>query len=138
MFTRAFAVCLVLACGAPAEQDPPAIRASSPDQKHYVVAEGSKVSLFDGATQKIIWQFRTAQGMVTALAFSPDGKRLAVGSDDSQLRLIDAPTGKELIRLKSDGSATRISFSLDGKILIVKQNNQKEHKWELATGKLIE
>src|SRR5262249_25736645 len=56
--------------------------------------------------------------VVTSLAFSPDGKRLAAGSADRLVRTWDAGTGEELLALKGHANGvTGVAFSPDGKHL---------------------
>lgn len=56
---------------------------------------------------------------ITSLAFSPDGKTLATGSDDARLRLFDVDTGKERKVFPKDSYAYRrgrgVAFAPDGK-----------------------
>src|SRR5262249_13690798 len=70
----------------------------SPDGKVLAVAVAwAPVQLFDADTGKELPRLAGSQvGLFAALAFSPDGKRLAVGSGHG-VRLWDIATGKELL-----------------------------------------
>jgi WD40 repeat protein len=68
------------------------------------------------ATGKEVWH----DAGVGKVAFSPDGRTLAVGSFDNQLRLRDAATGKVRVALPFEGRAELIDavvFSPDGQTL---------------------
>ncbi|MGW0733586.1 caspase, EACC1-associated type [Streptomyces sp. NPDC002851] len=55
---------------------------------------------------------------VTALAFSPGGHTLAVGTDAGVVRVLDIGSGKQLVRSKChDGWANHFAFSPDGRWL---------------------
>jgi WD40 repeat protein len=57
----------------------------------------------------------TARGSVRSVAFSPDGTRLASGSNDSSVKIWDVPTGEEILTLNHHTSAvTSVAFSPDG------------------------
>ena len=49
-----------------------------------------------------------------AVAFSPDGARVATGSGDGSARVFDAATGAEISRLDHERAVYAVAFSPDG------------------------
>jgi WD40 repeat protein len=57
-------------------------------------------------------------GRITTLGFSPDGRTLATGSDDRDVRLWSVGNGAELARLRGHSlEVGRVGFSADGSTL---------------------
>ena len=52
-----------------------------------------------------------------AVAYSPDGRTLASGSDDQTVRLWDVESGQEVARLQHQAPVSSMSFSPDGQTL---------------------
>jgi WD40 repeat protein len=70
-------------------------------------------------------------GEVTALAFSPDGKRLATGGKDRNIRLWDVETGQETLLLKGHLWPLRaVAFSRDGRRLASGDSSGEVRIWE--------
>jgi WD40 repeat protein len=107
-----------------------------------VVGEGDR----QGRHHVVVWEtqrkeIRTSflNGLPTrsvqALAFAPNGKSLAAGTDDGKVRLWDWPGGKLMLTLEGHGKAVQaLTFSPDSKSL-ASQSGDLLKLWDVPTGK---
>jgi RNA polymerase sigma factor (sigma-70 family) len=94
-----------------------------------------EMSLFDLAAGKERYRLRSPEGRIHILAFSPDGKYLAMGCQLKELILWDVATGREVRRLGSAGSSA--AFSPDGKTLAAVSGQGAIRLWDVATGNTL-
>lgn len=95
----------------------------SPDGRYFVTEQSTERTLrvLDLETGKPTWAISLASsglkgmGMTHSLAFSPDGKALAVAKGDGLAKVLEFPSGRELKQLE----ATSLNFGPDGRTLIV-------------------
>jgi WD40 repeat protein len=75
-----------------------AIAVGSGDKGRWMIASGgedSTVKVWDGWTGKLLHTFRGHTGLVSSLAFSPDGQRLYSGGRDKTVKVWDLSTLSE-------------------------------------------
>jgi len=73
---------------------------------------------------------------VDAIAFSPDGQKIAAGSWDQTIRIIDPFKSKELKVLKGHTSSiTHLNFSVDGAYLMTASRDYEILYWDVEAGK---
>jgi RNA polymerase sigma factor (sigma-70 family) len=112
--------------------------AASPDGKLLAVSTSGNGPLYlyemPGGKQR--HRLAGFNGEANAVAFSPDGKRLASGGQ--QLVLWDTATGKQLWRSETaESSSSPLAYSPDGKSLASGGRGGEVRLWDAATGKAL-
>ncbi|UCG27542.1 MAG: caspase family protein [Bacteroidales bacterium] len=75
---------------------------------------------------------------VTAVAYSPDGKFAATGSNDKTIKLWDALTGREIRTYHgNNGESRHLTFSLNGTLIASVDQDFSLKIWKVATSELI-
>lgn len=117
--------------------------AISPDSKTLASGSFREVVLWDLGSGQIRQRLTGLSDRVTALAYSTDGKYLAVGggpaSEEGEIKLYDAATAQLIIDIKNAHSDTvfALAFSPDGKYLASGSADKFVKVFEVASGKLV-
>jgi len=77
------------------------------------------------------------EGMVWALAFSPDGQWVVSGSWDCTVRVWEVVTGQELARMEHEDWVLSVAFSPDGKWVVSGSEDGTEQVWLWRSEDLI-
>jgi eukaryotic-like serine/threonine-protein kinase len=114
--------------------------ALSPDGKIIAaVSKQSYVRLWDFHTRQEIATFRGFLQGLHGVAFSANGRRLAIGSNGREaVKLWDLESRQELMTLAGEGSIFKgLEFSPDGNILAARNNQGLLHLWRAPSWKEI-
>jgi WD40 repeat protein len=122
----------------------PILARFSPDGKYLAVSMWPGIHVWDSATGRSLWK---AEGMPTALRFTPDSRHLYAASSADEVRVWDAATGKaastrrELpgaIDVGADaGPIAEMMFTPDNRLLGFGWRGVVLSLWDMEAGKLL-
>ena len=119
--------------------------AFSPGNPAWIASAGSDKQL-------VLWDWRTGEkihswpsetvlgnGMAYAVAFSPDGQRLAAPAENGEVIIRDTATGRVIFRLPGHEQVAKcVSFSPDGRWVATGSSQGIVSLWDATSGKLVE
>jgi serine/threonine protein kinase/WD40 repeat protein len=107
----------------------------SPDGRTVAAAYDNGVRLWDMATLQRVDTLKGFLLSTHSVAFSPDGKRLAAGSNGQEaVKMWDTETRQEVLTLGGKGSVfIRIVFSPDGRYVLASNFAGVMHLWSAPT-----
>jgi WD40 repeat protein len=110
----------------------------SPDNKHLLTAEGTKIKLWDLQKGSAGDPMEGHKSIVYHVAFSPDARFIASASLDRTVRLWDPAKGTEVAPpLKHNDGVFSVEFNGDGTRLVTGGLDFCARVWDVATGRLI-
>jgi WD40 repeat protein len=117
------------------------VGAFSPDGRYFArTGPMGTVELEDGRTGQSLGKLRGVLQGVHSIAFSPDSRRLAAGSDDREaVKLWDLQSFQELVTLRGESTAfSQTRFSPDGNFLGTMNYKGVLHVWRAPSWAAIE
>nr|WP_303652953.1 protein kinase [Paludisphaera mucosa] len=93
----------------------------------------SSILIREAATGRVVHNLTGHTADVVAMAFSPDGRRLATASFDRSLKLWDMKTGQDLFTLRGHvAGVLSLGFSPDGNLIVSGGFDFKAFIWNAA------
>ncbi|MEA3522088.1 MAG: WD40 repeat domain-containing protein, partial [Campylobacterota bacterium] len=109
--------------------------ALSPDQRFIATSYDEDIEIRSFDTGKLIQKIEEDED-VTALAFSPDEKKLATGDEDGVVRIWSVKFAKQLMEFKGhDDDIHELHFSPDGRFLFSASEDRTIRQWDLLSKK---
>ena len=102
--------------------------------KHVAMAAGRHLAVFDGAGDQVRrMELTDDDAYVTAVAFSPDGERVATGDDENGVYVWSLTDGALLKTLRGHGGAIRsLTWSPDGTLLVSTSTDTTALVWNVS------
>jgi len=98
--------------------------------------DSTTVFIWNAANGALMRRFRAAWHPVVSLAFTSDGKALAIGDNRDHLGLYDVSTGRLLRMLRAPVAGFRtIAFAPDGRSLAGMSTDYELYRWDVDSSK---
>jgi len=109
--------------------------AFSPDGRR-IASAGHILRMVDMESGSELWALPRDNYAFLTVAFRPDGKTIATGSQDTSIRLWNAETGKEIAILQGhQGYVDAVAFSPDGEKIVSWARDGQLFLWDLSVAK---
>ncbi|HTK07975.1 MAG TPA: serine/threonine-protein kinase [Ktedonobacteraceae bacterium] len=106
----------------------------SPDEHYLAVVSGSSVLVYRYPDWSIVTTYQRHTNTVKALSWSPDGKYLASGSEDTQVHVWEPLTGQvALLYTEHTDDIASLCWSPDSTRVVSTAHDQTARVWELST-----
>lgn len=93
------------------------------------------VQLWDVQVRRLLGVLSGHTGGITCASFSPDGMRIATGSDDTTVRVWATDTGKQVAKYRGHESSVKcVTFSFDGDRIASGSVDGTVHVWDARIG----
>ena len=107
--------------------------AFSPNGDRLAIDAGTTVYIHDGATLRLLTQWKAKYSYVPDLAWSPDGRLLARTDRSTTVRVYEVESGKEVMAIGTKrGILTSVAFSPDGLTLATATREGKVRIWDVV------
>jgi WD40 repeat protein len=101
-------------------------------------SEDGTAVIWDSTTAAVRHELRGHRGVVTGVAYRPDGRQLATAGADGSLRLWDTGTGQETYTVPGNGKPlSGVAYSPDGRLIAAAGADPTVRLWEVATGREV-
>ena len=105
--------------------------------KYLAASDGLRINLWHVGSNTPIYSLDQRPGVV-CLAFSPDGRHIVAGTDNGEVKLFEALTGKTLLSFEGHGhEVTGIGFNSNGSMIISAGMDETVRIFETQSGKSV-
>jgi WD40 repeat protein len=110
------------------------VSASGTHWEHQFHPEDEALWVWEASNGKHVASLTGHRNVVRAVTYSPDGSRIASGSDDWTVRVWDAASGAELAAFLGHSDGVRaVAYSPDGTRIVSGSNDKTLKIWDAAT-----
>jgi WD40 repeat protein len=101
-------------------------------------SEDGTAVIWDTATAAVRHKLKGHRGVVTGVAYSPDGRRLVTAGADGSVRWWDTSTGQETLSVPGNGTPLcSVACSPDGSLVAAAGADAVVRLWDAATGREV-